>query len=141
MPRASRQPVNKTLNKDLEESFSDLISSLQRSSDIKSFLNDFLTKEEKTMLFKRLMLHLMIEKGYESSKIQSTLGIRYETIRVHKNNWERGSEVYRSVLRKIASKQKARLIFKRIEKIFDKLDLAIKARNDMRARARFATGD
>ncbi len=141
MPRASRQPINKSLNRDLEESFSDLISSLQRPNDIKSFLNDFLTKEEKTMLFKRLMLHLMLEKGYESSKIQSTLGIRYETIRVHKNTWEKGNEVYKSVLRKIASKQKARLIFKRIEKVFDKLDLTMKARNDMQARAKFATGD
>ena len=140
MPRASRQPINKTLNRDLEESFSGLISSLQRPNDIKSFLNDFLTKEEKTMLFKRLMLHLMIEKGYESSKIQSTLGIRYETIRVHKNNWERGSEVYKSVLRKIASKQKARLIFKRIEAVFSRLDLAMRAKSDMKARAKFATG-
>lgn len=141
MPRASRQPISKTLSKDLEESFSDLILSLSKSADIKLFLNDFLTKEEKTMLFKRLMLHLMLERGYKSSEIQTTLEIRYETIRVHKNNWERAGVAYKSILRKIASKQKARLIFKRIEKVFDKLDLAMKARNDMRARARFATGD
>lgn len=141
MPRASRKPINPTLNKDLEESFSDLISTLQKPSDIKLFLNDFLTKEEKIMLFKRLMLHLMLEKGFKSSEIQITLGIKYETIRVHKNNWERGSDVYKSILRSIASKQKARLIFKRIEKMFNKLDLAMKARNDMQARARFATGD
>ena len=141
MPRASRNPISKTLSRDLEESFSDLISSLQKSNDIKLFLKDFLTKEEKTMLFKRLMLHLMLEKGYKSSEIQTTLEVRYETIRVHKNNWERGDEVYKSVLRKIASKQKARLIFKRIEGMFDKLDLAMKARSNMQARARFATGD
>ena len=140
MPRASRHPVNKTLGRDLEESFSDLISSLQKPSEVKHFFNDFLTKEERTMLFKRLMLHLMIEKGYKSSDIQIALGIRYETIRVHKNNWERGDEVYKSVLRKIASKQKARVIFKRIEKMFGKLDLLMTARNDMRARARLATG-
>lgn len=140
MPRASRLPINPTLNKDLEESFSDLISSLSKKSDIHLFLNDFLTKEEKTMLFKRLMLHLMLEKGFKSSEIQATLGIKYETIRVHKNNWERGNDVYKSILRSIASKQKARLIFKRIEKMFSKLDLSIKARSDMQARAKFATG-
>lgn len=141
MPRASQIPISSTLNKDLEESFSDLISSLNRKGDIHLFLNDFLTKEEKIMLFKRLMLHLMLEKGYTGRQIQATLEIRYETIRIHKINWERGSDVYKSVLRKIASKQKARLIFKRIEKMFNKLDLAMKVRNDMQARAKFATGD
>ncbi len=140
MPRASRRPINKRLGNDLEESFSDMISTLQKSSDIKQFLNDFLTREEKTMLFKRLMLHLMLEKGYKNSEIEATLGIRYETIRVHKNNWEKGSEVYKLVLRKIASKQKARIIFKRIENAFGRIDLALKARNDMKARAKFATG-
>lgn len=140
MPRASRRPVNKGLGHDLEESFSDLISTLQKSSDIKQFLNDFLTREEKIMLFKRLMLHLMLEKGYNNSEIEATLGIRYETIRVHKNNWEKGSETYKLVLRKITSKQKVRIIFKRINDAFGRIDLVLKARNDMKARARLAAG-
>lgn len=83
----------------------------------------------------------MLEKGYTGRQIQATLEVRYETIRIHKNNRERGSEVYKLILRSIASKQKARLIFKRIEEMFNKLDLAINARNDMQARTKFATGD
>lgn len=141
MPRASKVLINETLRGDLEDSFSDLVSSMQKSSDIKAFFGDFLTREEKVMLFKRLVLHLMFEKGYSNSEIQSTLGLRYETIRVHKNNWERGGEKYKLVLRKLATKQETKLLFGKIEKVVDKLHLALKSRSDMRARAKFATGD
>lgn len=140
MPRVSQIPINKELKENLDDSFSDLISSLKDTSEIKAFFEDFLTKEERAMLSKRLLLHLMFEKEYSNSEIQSILGIRYETIRVHKNNWERGGKTYKLVLKKIASKQKSKLLFKKIEVLIDKVNLAIKSRSDMKARAKFASG-
>ena len=141
MPRVSQIPINNTLKENLDESFYDLISSLKDSSEIKTFFEDFLTKEEKVMLSKRLLLHLMFEKEYSNSEIQSVLGIRYETIRVHKNNWEKGEKTYKLVLKKIASKQKSKLLFKKVEILINKLGLAVKSRSNMKARAKFVSGD
>ena len=61
MPRASKRSVDKNLRIELQDNFAYLISSLHKSSDIQQFFETFLTDEEKTMLTKRLMLHLMLE--------------------------------------------------------------------------------
>ena len=78
MSRASRKPVEKDLDQQLQENFTSLISNLNSSTNIEGFFKDFLTKEEKTMLGKRLMLHLMLEKGYKNDQIKAVLGISKE---------------------------------------------------------------
>ena len=85
MPRASKKQLSKNIYKELDDHFSSLISSLQSPNDIDGFFNDFLSAEEKTMLTKRLMLHLMLENGYQTPAIKAVLGMSFETIRVHKN--------------------------------------------------------
>ncbi|MBI2421068.1 MAG: hypothetical protein HYV38_03220, partial [Candidatus Levybacteria bacterium] len=60
MPRASRKPINESINQEIKENFSSLISSLQNPQEIQQFFNDFITHEEQLMLGKRLMLHLML---------------------------------------------------------------------------------
>jgi len=116
MPRASRRPVNKNFDQDLKENFSSLIATLNNSSEIRQFFNDFLTHEEQTMLTKRLMLHLMLERGYRTSQIQSTLGITKETIRIHRRIEGKGNLLYKRVLSKIDRKAEKRMLWKRLEK-------------------------
>ncbi|MBI2420884.1 MAG: hypothetical protein HYV38_02260, partial [Candidatus Levybacteria bacterium] len=98
MPRASRRAVRKEVDLELKDNFASLISSLSFQEDIEQFFQDFLSKEETTMLTKRLMLHLMLENGYKTSDIQSFLSISKETIRVHKNIWSRGGVTYKKVI-------------------------------------------
>src|SRR3989304_3224157 len=106
MPRASRKPVRKNVDDEIRENFSSLISSLSSSSDIQKFFIDFLTREEQIMLSKRLMLHLMLERGYKNNQIQGVLGISKDTVRTHRAIWERGGTVYKEILRKIANRAK-----------------------------------
>ena len=141
MPRASRKPVRKNVDDEIRENFSSLISSLSSSSDIQKFFIDFLTREEQIMLSKRLMLHLMLERGYKNNQIQGVLGISKDTVRTHRAIWERGGTVYKEILRKIAKKAQNREFWEKLEKVFRPLDLALKAKTDMKARAKFATGD
>ena len=141
MPRASRRSVRKEIDLELKENFDSLISSLSAKSDIEQFFRDFLTPEESTMLTKRLMLHLMLENGYRTSEIQAFLNISKETVRVHKNIWSRGGATYRKIISKIAGQEKTRQFFKKLEKLLKPFDLAIRSRNDMKARAKLASGD
>lgn len=141
MPRASRIPVGKEVSNELKENFASLISSLSSSSEIEQFFHDFLTKEENTMLMKRLMIHLMFENGYRNSDIRALLGVSKETVRHHRDIWQRGGENYKKTISKIAKKEKTREFFRKLENIFKPLSLAMKAQGDMKARAKFATGD
>lgn len=141
MPRASRKPLSKETDKDLREHFINLISSLQRLSEVEGFFNDFLTREEKIMLGKRLMLHLMLEKGYKTVQISSALSISSETVRIHKLIWQNANATYKEMLRKIAQKDKNKEFWQKIEEKLKPLGLAMRARSDMRARAELASGN
>ncbi len=140
MPRASRKPIKKTLNEELNSYFTSLISSLNRAEDIEQFFKDFLTLEEKKMLTKRLMLHLMLENKYKPSQIEAVLDMSRETIRVHGNIWSRGGIVYKKIIGKIAGKEKAKRFWEKVDKILKPIDLALRSKTDMKARAQFATG-
>lgn len=93
------------------------------------------------MLSKRIMLHLMLERGYKSSQIQAFLGVNKDTVRIHTTIWQRGGSVYKNVLKVIAKKAEAREFWERLEKFFAPVELFVKSRNDMRARAKFASGE
>jgi len=117
MPRASEKNVNKDILEESQDNFALLISALNKEKDIQTFFENFLTKEEKTMLTKRLMLHLLLEKEYRVTEIASILGISRETIRVHKHVWSQRDETYKSLLRKIAKLKKTKAFWKKVEKV------------------------
>lgn len=140
MPRASRRPLKKELDVETKEHFASLISSLKTSSEIEKFFQDFLTREEITMLTKRLMLHLMLENGYKTQEIESVLAMSKETIRVHKHIWERGGSTYKIILQKIAARETAKRFWAKVDKILKPIDLLMKSRTNMKARAKLASG-
>lgn len=141
MPRVSRSQLKIEVRKELKENFADLVSSLSKKSDIEDFFSSFLTKEEDLMLTKRLMMHLMLENGYKDSQIHSVLGVSRETIRVHRELWERGGPVYKELLSKLAKKEKTREFLKNLARKLRPLDDFLGAKNDMKARARFISGE
>lgn len=141
MPRASRIEVSKSIHEEMDTNFSSLLAILVSPDDIEQFLKTFLTFEEKTMLTKRLMLHLMLEKGYSSSDIASVLRMSRETIRVHKQIWSNGEDAYKVIINKIMKREKTNQLWQKIEKILKPLNVAIQARTDMKARAKLAQGD
>ena len=141
MPRASRKPVNKEIRKELSDNFAFLISSLSSASDINNFFETFLSDEEKTMLTKRLMIHLMLENHYEALQIAAVLGVSKETIRTHKIIWMIGGGVYKRVITKIAKREKTKQFWKKVETALQPLDLMLKAKTNMKARAKLLSGD
>lgn len=141
MPRASRRPVNKNIQEELQDNFSFLISSLTSSSDIQHFFETFLTEEEKIMLTKRLMLHLMIENGYGPMEITSVLGISLETVRKHKMVSRLGDKIYKAIIVKITKRRKTKEFWQQVEKLLRPLDHALDVRTNMKARAKFLSGE
>ncbi len=141
MGRVSKQVINKELIEDLEEQLSFIIVSFKTDQETSSFLNEFLTKEEKMMLGKRLALYMMLYKGMTSKQIHSSLSMSFETIRWYKQVYENKPDAFKKEIEKLINRKKSKELWKKIEKILKPIDLAMKARSDMRARAKFASGE
>lgn len=96
------------------------------------------------MLGKRLMLHLMLERGYKNSEIRSILGISKETVRIHKLLWANGGSIYREIIRVLVNNNLNKEFWKKIDDslktMLKPVELFVKGRNDMKARAKFASG-
>lgn len=141
MPRVSRKVIKKEMLQELDDYFVSLISGLVNPNQIRYFLNDFLTLEEKVMLAKRLMVHLMLENGYGSSQIENVVGVSRETIRIHRSIWSRGGQAYKRIIGRISKKEKSKRFWQKVEKILTPLDLALRSGTDMRARAKIYSGN
>ena len=141
MSRVSKRIINKELIEDLEEQLTFIIVSFKAKEDTGSFLNEFLTKEEKLMLGKRLALYMMLYKELTSKQIHDSLSMSYETIRWYKQVYEGKPDSFKKEIEKLINREKNKELWNKIEKILKPLDLAMRARNDMKARAKLASGD
>lgn len=141
MPRVSRIPLKKGIYEEINEHFSYLIASMKSANDIDHFFRVFLTEEERTMLSKRLMLHLLLETGRTGGQIAAILHVSKETIRVHRHVWKSGDELYKNIIKQIAQRKRLKEFWRKVEKVFTPIELALRAKTDMRARAKLASGD
>jgi len=141
MPRVSKSLLKNKQVKEISSHLLYLISSLNNENEINSFLESFLTKEENLMLSKRLVLFMMLKKEYPSSAIKNVLHLSHETIRIHQNQLNSKNKIFEKMLKKLLQRQKTRELFEKINKFLKPINLAIKSKNDMRARAKFASGD
>lgn len=139
MGRVSKKIINKDLQIQLEEQLSFIVSSLSNKSEIDTFLNEFLTKEEKIMLGKRLILYMLLEKGWTSSQIHSLLSMSFETIRWYKILFDNKPQMFKESIRRLLSKEKGKEFWSRLESILEPFNLAIRSRNNMKARAKLTS--
>lgn len=140
MTRVSRHKLQDQRAQEISDHFSHLIASLTTSSEIENFLNDFLTREEKIMLAKRLVLFMMIKRNYSSTTIQSALHVSYETVRNYSNQIYNKGEIFQKTLNKLIGKEKSKEFWEKIDKMLKPLDLFLRSKNDMKARAKFTSG-
>ena len=141
MGRVSKRKLNKDLERDLEEQLSFIISSLTSKEEINVFLDEFLTKEEKTMLGKRLILYVLLYKGLTNAQINNALSISHETTRVYREVFEKKPEVFINLLKRLINRENSKEFWKKIGKILEPVKLVLEAKTNMKSRARFASGD
>lgn len=141
MPRASKFRLEQKQFEAINSHLFYLISSLNKKDEIGDFLESFLTKEEETMLAKRLALFMMIKKHYSPSVIQRTLHISYETVRIYQNQLLSKNDTFQRIMKKLIERQESMDLFSKIDKLLKPLDLALRSKRDMKARAEFASED
>lgn len=141
MSRVSKKPLHKKMQQELEEQLLIIISSLTKKQQTNAFLDEFLTKEEKLMLGKRLILYMLLYKGWSNTDIHTILSTSYETIRWYKEVYENKSEEFKDMIQKLSKKEEGHTLLEKFEKILEPVALALQAKSSMKARAKLMNGD
>lgn len=100
MPRSSKASLTDETIQELENQFYDFISSLT-PDERRKFFSEFLTNEEKMMMYKRLALYWCLLEGYTLSKIQQLIGVTHDTTRVYNKKKNMLSDEFKSLLKRI----------------------------------------
>ena len=141
MPRASKYKFNE---REFEKIYSHLlytISSINNSGDVEKFLDGFLSKEEKIMLAKRLVLFMMLKRNYPPPVIQGALHISYETVRINQNQLSSKNPYFQTLLDRLIRREQTKELFEKLDKALKPLTLALESKTNMKSRAKFISGD
>lgn len=105
MPRASKNNLigEKHIEK-LEEKLYSLISHLRHDS-VSSFMRDFLSDEERTMLAKRLEVYVMLHSELDVNTISTSLSLSRETVRTHKIKRKMHGKVFHETIKEIIKRK------------------------------------
>jgi TrpR-related protein YerC/YecD len=80
MVQISKQKLNKILEDQIFDIFSQVLTDLNTKEQAHSLLDDFLTRTEKTTLAKRLAIAHYLERGRSYENIKNTLKVSSATI-------------------------------------------------------------
>lgn len=80
MPRVSRRPIPKDLEKELEANLWWVFGQIPNESKVGEFLRSLLTKEERLMLAKRLAILYLLSKEFHYQDIAKVLSVTPTTI-------------------------------------------------------------
>ncbi len=137
MGRVSKKTINPDLQQKLDEQLHSLVASLTNKEDIEGFLDEFLTKEEKTMLAKRLLLYMMLLKNFGTEHIHATLSMSRETIRWYREIFATKGDRFRRQVEKQLEKSELQELWSHIEEI---ISTVIKSKTNMKARMKLLDG-
>ncbi len=108
MPRSSRASLSDETIQELENQFYAFLNSLS-STDRKKFFAEFLTNEEKMMMYKRLALYWCLLEGYSLAKIQQMIGVTHDTTRVYNKRKNTLSEEFKNLIGRIGKSDMSNL--------------------------------
>lgn len=100
MPRRSKVELSSETIAELEEQFFSFLHSLS-PEETNKFFNEFLTNEEKMMMYKRLALYWSLYEGYSLASIQRMLGITHDTTRIYNKKKNEMSDDFKNLLHRI----------------------------------------
>lgn len=91
------------------------------------------------MLTKRLVLFMMLKRGYPPLSIIAALNLSYETVRIYSEKLPSKDEKFQQIIDKLVKREKTKEFWNKIDNLLKPLDLALIAKTDMKARAKLMT--
>ncbi len=131
MPRASKQQLDKIVWQELNHNLFNLFGSL-KEKDVEKFFPQLLTREEQTMLAKRVALYSLIINDFSNSEVKQLLKISHETIRSAHLTLATKDKEFQNRLRKLIKKDSPQFV--------KFIDLALRSKTSIKARNQLLSG-
>ncbi len=119
MSQVSKTHLEATIQKELYDQFSFIISELKSSTEVEDFFSEFLTRTERIMLSKRLGIAVLLTKGYTYRDTRHVLHVSFPTIRSVQFWLDHGGKGYKAAVEKIVSRQTLAAFFEKIDTLID----------------------
>jgi len=101
--QVSQNPINKTLEKQLDQMFYQVLAEINSPEDLKMVLGDILTEGERTAIIKRLGIALYLDKGRSYEDVKNNIKVSSATIAtVAENLWNSG---WQEVIRRVKAEE------------------------------------
>lgn len=104
MPRQSKAVLPPEAIQELEDQFFQFINSLS-PQERTAFFSEFLTNEEKMMMYKRLALFWSLLQGNTLAHIQRTIGVTHDTTRLYNKRKATLSDSFKNMVMRIGKSE------------------------------------
>lgn len=116
----SQNPINKTLEKQLDQMFYQVLAEIDTPEDLKTVMCDVLTEGERIAVLKRLGIALYLDKGRSYEDVKNNIKVSSATIATVAENL--GNSGWQEIIRRIKAEEWAsewtEKITGRIKKVF-----------------------
>lgn len=119
MTKVSRLPLRKDVWERIFKLFIETLAGIKEQDKLRKFIDDFFSPTEKIMFAKRLAASVLLAKGHSYQKIREILRISPQTIARINLKVRYGGKGLNPIISDISKKQKAQIVWKQIEELFD----------------------
>ena len=99
----SQNPINKTLERQLDQMFYQVLAEIDSPEDLKMVLSDVLTEGERTAVLKRLGIALYLDKGRNYEDVKNNIKVSSATIATVAENL--GNAGWQEVIRRVKAEE------------------------------------
>ncbi|KKT30996.1 MAG: hypothetical protein UW41_C0007G0005 [Candidatus Collierbacteria bacterium GW2011_GWC2_44_18] len=99
----SHNPINKTLEKQLDNLFYQVLAEIDSPEDLKLVLSDILTEGERTAVLKRLGIALYLDKGRNYEDVKNNIKVSSATIATVAENL--GNSGWQEMIKRIKAEE------------------------------------
>ena len=119
MPHVSKNKLDENVLEDLSQRLVFVLAELTERGAMDDFLNDLLTRTEKTMLVKRLAIAIMLAEEYPFRIISLALKVSEATICAMRERIDKGGRGFALVLRRLKKEEKIEKILETLHKLVE----------------------
>jgi len=102
----SQNPINRTLEKQLDEIFYSVLSEVNSVDELKVMVSDLFTEAERSAVLKRLGIALYLDKGRSYEDIKNNIKVSSATIATVAENL--GNKGWQEMIRRVKAEEWAR---------------------------------
>ena len=99
----SQNPINKTLEKQLDEMFYQVLAEVDSPEELRTILSDILTEGERIAVLKRLGIALYLDKGRSYEDVKNNIKVSSATIASVAENL--GNEGWQEVIKRVKAEE------------------------------------